>query len=97
MSVSDAKSIAMSLIDEADSFILVTRIVSDEVVDESVDGESEDEGQEVKYKAYLMAHPNHSVEMIEYLFDRFPKIPKAVIELRGEEMKEKKIWVPEER
>lgn len=91
------KSSAKALIDEADSFIVVTRIESEEQVDEEVDEEvSGKKKPEAKYKAYLLADPNHGVEMIEYLFDRFPKIPKAVIEMRSEEMKAKKIWVPPE-
>ena len=93
--MSKDKETAKALIDEADNFMLVTGIekVDEDVADSFDDAKSE---RGANFKAYLLASPERSVEMIEYLFKRFPDIPEAVIELRGEEMKEKKIWVPEE-
>ena len=93
--MSKDKETAKALIDEADSFMLVTGIekVDEDVADGFADAKSE---QRANFKAYLLASPERIEEMIEYLFKRFPDIPDAVIELRGDEMKEKKIWVPEE-
>ena len=93
--MNEDKKIAKALIDEADNFVLVTGInkVDEDVADSFDDAKSE---QRTNFKAYLLASPNLSVEMIEYLLTRFPTIPEAKIKLRGEEMKEKKIWVPED-
>ena len=95
------RDIAKKLIDEADSFIVVTRLKkpADKVIqDEQIEDEDSPKGAKgkVKHKAYTLVSPNDSVEMLEYLFSRLPEIPKAVIELRKDEMKERGIWVPKE-
>ena len=94
--------IAKKLIDEADSFIVVTRLKKPagkaSIQDEQIEDEDSPRGAKVKvkHKAYTLVSPNDSVEMLEYLFGRLPEIPKAVIELRKDEMKERGIWVPRE-
>ncbi len=88
---------AIDLLREADEFILLTKVTSGgkSGLDEPLD-EEDQEIEDVTNKAFISTTAEGGVTMVEYLFERFPELPRMVIKMRGEEMKRRKIWVPEE-
>ena len=89
---------AKKLIDEADSFIVITQAKesTSETKNEQTEDDPSNAKDEVTHKAYTLVTPKDSVAMLEYLFKRLPDIPRAVIELREAEMKDAGVWVPKE-